>query len=95
MTRDCFNFIWQHFHVQSDTKHYQSGMHESNYDAEEEKEEEEEEVCKQTMGRAQRDEEDMHGDDLSGVMSDADDDEGSHDNQPVEEGDEHPRKKDV
>eukprot|EP00957_Ditylum_brightwellii_P161018 12258812-Ditylum_brightwellii.AAC.1 len=37
----------------------------------------------------------MHGDDLSGVISDDDDDEGSHDNQPAEDCDEHPRKKDV
>eukprot|EP00957_Ditylum_brightwellii_P150968 11495273-Ditylum_brightwellii.AAC.1 len=56
---------------------------------------EEEEVCEQTIERVQRDEEDMHGDDLSGVMSDDDDDEGSHDNQPAEDSDEHPRKKDV
>eukprot|EP00957_Ditylum_brightwellii_P147088 11199625-Ditylum_brightwellii.AAC.1 len=33
----------------------------------------------------------MHGDDLS----DSDDDEGSHDNQPAGDSDEHPRKKDV
>eukprot|EP00957_Ditylum_brightwellii_P095668 7289018-Ditylum_brightwellii.AAC.1 len=39
MMRDRFNFIWQHFHVQSDTEHYQSGMHENDYDAEEEEEE--------------------------------------------------------
>eukprot|EP00957_Ditylum_brightwellii_P050622 3838062-Ditylum_brightwellii.AAC.1 len=94
MMRDCFNFIWQHFHVQSGTDHYQSGIHESDYDAEKE-EEEEEEVCEQTMERVQRDEEDMHGDNLSGVMSDSEDDEGSHDIQPAEDSDEHPRKKDV
>eukprot|EP00957_Ditylum_brightwellii_P186186 14173965-Ditylum_brightwellii.AAC.1 len=51
MTRDRFNFIWQHFHIQSDTEHYQC-MHESDNDVEEEEEEEEEEeVCEQTMER--------------------------------------------
>eukprot|EP00957_Ditylum_brightwellii_P188176 14325466-Ditylum_brightwellii.AAC.1 len=65
-------------------------MHENDYEAEEDKDDDEE-VCEQTMERVQRDEEDMRGDDLS----DSDDDEGSHDNQPVEDSDEHPRKKDV
>eukprot|EP00957_Ditylum_brightwellii_P154164 11731840-Ditylum_brightwellii.AAC.1 len=59
MTRGCFNLIWQHFHVQSDTENCQSGMHESDYDTDED-EEEEEEVCEQIMERVQRDEEDMH-----------------------------------
>eukprot|EP00957_Ditylum_brightwellii_P150186 11436497-Ditylum_brightwellii.AAC.1 len=65
-------------------------MHESDYEAEED-EDYDEEVCKQTMERVQRDEEDMHGDDLL----DSDDNGGSHDNQHVEVSDEHPRKKDV
>eukprot|EP00957_Ditylum_brightwellii_P197492 15047294-Ditylum_brightwellii.AAC.1 len=42
MVQDCFNFIWQHFHVQSDTEQYQSGMHESDYDAEEDNDDDEE-----------------------------------------------------
>eukprot|EP00957_Ditylum_brightwellii_P153457 11679109-Ditylum_brightwellii.AAC.1 len=42
MTQDCFNFIWQYFHVQSDTEHYQSGMHERDYEAEEDEDDDEE-----------------------------------------------------
>eukprot|EP00957_Ditylum_brightwellii_P021033 1585100-Ditylum_brightwellii.AAC.1 len=45
------------------------------------------------MERVQRDEEDMHGDGLSGAMSDSEVDEGSHDNQPAEDSGEHLRKK--
>eukprot|EP00957_Ditylum_brightwellii_P028804 2176174-Ditylum_brightwellii.AAC.1 len=65
-------------------------MHENDYEAEE-NEDDDEEVCEQTMERVQRNEEDMHGDHLS----DSDDDEGSHDDQPAEDSDEYPRKKDV
>eukprot|EP00957_Ditylum_brightwellii_P199213 15186483-Ditylum_brightwellii.AAC.1 len=59
-------------------------MHESDYEAEEDADDDEE-VCKQIMERVQRDEEDMHCDDLSRVISDSDDDEDSHDYQPAKD----------
>eukprot|EP00957_Ditylum_brightwellii_P181781 13847863-Ditylum_brightwellii.AAC.1 len=53
MTWDCFNVIWQHFHVQSDTEHYQSDMHTKT----EEDDDDDDELCEQTMEKVQRDEE--------------------------------------
>eukprot|EP00957_Ditylum_brightwellii_P041312 3127548-Ditylum_brightwellii.AAC.1 len=77
----------------SDTEYYQSDMHESDYDTEED--DDDDELCEQIMDKVQRDEEDMHGNDLFADISDEDEDEGSRDNQPAEDSGEHPRKKDV
>eukprot|EP00957_Ditylum_brightwellii_P180709 13766996-Ditylum_brightwellii.AAC.1 len=70
MTREWFNFIWRHFHVQSENENYQEDISESEDDN---SKDEEEKVMEQTMVWVYAEEEESNMNELSVNMSDGDD----------------------
>eukprot|EP00957_Ditylum_brightwellii_P171696 13071207-Ditylum_brightwellii.AAC.1 len=69
MSRDRFNFIWRHSHVQSDNENYQEDLSESKDGY---SKDEEEDFVEQTMDWVQAEEEEQNMDEFSVDMSDGD-----------------------